>query len=262
MLKHLFSGLALALLAGTAMAQEAGGIAVAPAATARLSGLAQFPAYVAPGARAADIQGSVAPDERTFGHRGMIAKVRGDGGYLDGFAMGQPMAASRQPLQPLVPNFNFVQNYNGPITTGSGNITNYLVANGRGPIAQQVNICSLSQDGLAADSRATINLLCGHASNAAVGDGAEEGADRPRQPVADRLGRRVAPDVLRPGRDLVLDPHPADRRRPGVPHHQLVPHLLPEHHRLRADGLERHRVGRLPRQGGRRHPGRRRGARR
>ena len=185
MLKHLLLGLGLTLVAGAASAQEAGGIAVEQAATARLSGLAQFPAYVAPGARATDIQGSTSAADRTAGHRGMIAKVRGDGGYLDGFAMGQPMAASRQTLQPLVPNFNFVQNYNGPITTGSGNITNYLVANGRGPIAQQVNICSLSQDGIDANSRATINLLCGHASNAAVGDGAgdgtEAGADRPHR---------------------------------------------------------------------------------
>ena len=119
----------------------------------------------------------------------MVAKVRGDGGYLDGFAMGQPVAVSRQAIKPIVPNFNFVQNYNGPITTGSGNITNYMVANGRGPIAQQVNICSLSQDGLDAETRNTVNLLCGHSTNSAVGDGGEPAASgKPRRRGRDTQG--------------------------------------------------------------------------
>ena len=189
MLKRLSFGLCLALAAGPAVAQEAGGVAVAPAAIAGISGLAQLPAYVAPGVRAADIQGSVAASDRNFGHRDMVAKVRGDGGYLDGFAMGQPVAVSRQAIKPIVPNFNFVQNYNGPITTGSGNITNYMVANGRGPIAQQVNICSLSQDGLDAETRNTVNLLCGHSTNSAVGDGGEPAASgKPRRRGRDTQG--------------------------------------------------------------------------
>lgn len=152
-------------------AQEAGGVAVEPAAMAGLSGLAQLPAYVYPGATATDIQGSVPAASRSANHRAMIAKVRGDGGFLDGFAFGKPQALSRTPAgPPLVPNFNLVQNFNAPVTSGSGNIVNYLVAHGQGPIAQQVNICSLDAEGLDAAAQATLKLLCGNNSNAAGGN--------------------------------------------------------------------------------------------
>jgi hypothetical protein len=184
MLKGLTFCLCLAVAAaGSATAQEAGGIAVEPAATAALSGLAQLPAFVFPTPTAADIQGTILPADRSAGHRNMIARVRGVGGFLDGFAFGQPLALSRVPVgPPLVPDFNFVQNFNGPITNGSGNITNFLVARGQGPIAQQVNLCSLVQEGQLSPEQATIKLLCGGGTNSAIGDtDADEDAVQPRR---------------------------------------------------------------------------------
>lgn len=184
MLKGLTFSLCLAAATtASATAQEAGGIAVEPAAIAGLSGLAQLPAFVFPAPTAADIQGSVSPANRSAGHRSMIARVRGDGGFLDGFAFGQPLALSRVPVGPqVIPDFNFVQNFNGPITNGSGNITNFLVANGQGPIAQQVNLCSLVQDGERFPDQASIKLLCGGSTNAAIADPeADEDAPRPRR---------------------------------------------------------------------------------
>lgn len=170
MLKGLTFGACLMAISMPLAAQDAGGVAVEPAAMAGLSGLAQLPAYVYPGATATDIQGNVSAASRSANHRNMVARVRGDGGFLDGFSFGKPQALSRTPVgPPLVPNFNFVQNFNAPVTNGSGNIVNYLVAHGQGPIAQQVNICTIDAKALGPEAQATLKLLCGENTNAAGG---------------------------------------------------------------------------------------------
>lgn len=171
MRKRPILGLCLLVAATPLAAQEAGGVAVEPAAMAGLSGLAQLPAYVYPGATATDIQGTIPAANRSANHRNMIAKVRGDGGFLDGFAFGKPQALSRTPVgPPLVPNFNLVQNFNAPVTSGNGNIVNHLVAHGQGPIAQQVNICTIDASALDPSAQATLKLLCGGNRNAAGGE--------------------------------------------------------------------------------------------
>jgi hypothetical protein len=91
-------------------------------------------------------QGPSAADRRTQ-HQQMIARIRGDAGYLAGFSGGQPLAASRikppsdpgggyfvDEAQPLV-----INNYDGPlaIAVGDGNVIQQQVAHGDGPIGQQ-----------------------------------------------------------------------------------------------------------------------------
>ena len=89
----------LLLLASTlpAMAQDSGGLGLSPEALAvgGPRGLAgrcgSFPGFTA-----ADLQAMPTPAERRQRHQEMIARVRGNGGFLDGFSFGQPNAASRR----------------------------------------------------------------------------------------------------------------------------------------------------------------------
>ena len=55
-----------------------------------------------PSIRAADLQAMSTAEERRQRHQGMVGRLRGDGGFLDGFSFGQPRAASRQPPPPPV----------------------------------------------------------------------------------------------------------------------------------------------------------------
>lgn len=177
MLKHLALGLSLVAVAGQVQAQEAGGVAVAPEVLTGISGLAQLPAFVFPSPTAADIQGTVSPADRAVGHRNGIAKVRGDGGFLDGFAFGQPVALSRVPVGPPVGlDFNIVNRFSGPVFNGSNNIFNQVAANGRANIANQITVC----DVLAEGEGAAVELACGGSTNtaSAVAE-ADEKAPRP-----------------------------------------------------------------------------------
>jgi hypothetical protein len=156
--RSLLLALALAAAAGgSSAAQEAGGVRPAAGTAAGPVGLTQplpvvyqafTPAEIHQGATAT-LTGhvGVAAVSRQAAHRDRVARLRGDGGYLDGFFFGQPVAASRlPPLPPLEPVFNYValqpvliDNFGGPIavTNGDGNVIQQQSASGPGPIAQQ-----------------------------------------------------------------------------------------------------------------------------
>ena len=144
--------LAAAAMAVPAAAQESGGLGLSPEALAAGGprGLARPLPYTFPNFTAADLQTMPSPAERRARHQGMIAKVRGDGGYLDGFAFGQPIAASRRkPPPPPEPVFMPVfvdqrtevfNQFDAPVavTMGNNNVVLQQGSNGSGgPSAQQ-----------------------------------------------------------------------------------------------------------------------------
>jgi len=169
MRRSLLLGLALAAtFAGSSAAQEAGGIAVAPEAVGGLSGLARLPDPVFPGVAAQSLEAGTAPADRQAGHQAMIARLRGDPGYLGGFAFGQPLAPSRMlPLaappfgvagpgglvlqQPVV-----IDNFGGPIAVanGDGNVIQQATA-GSGTVGQQ----QIANLGGAPPAAGTTNLV-------------------------------------------------------------------------------------------------------
>jgi hypothetical protein len=153
MRRSLLLGLVLAAAAaGSSAAQEAGGIAIAPEAVGGLSGLARLPDPVFPGIAAQSLEAGMAPADRQAGHQGMIARLRGDPGYLAGFAFGQPLAPSRvlpvaaPPFGPglvgpgglVLPQPVVIDNFGGPIAVanGDGNVIQQATA-GSGPVGQQ-----------------------------------------------------------------------------------------------------------------------------
>ncbi len=146
---------ALALLAALpAAAQEAGGLSLSPEALAvgGPRGLARPLPFTFPGITAGDLQAGSTPDQRRARSRDMISRLRGDGGFLDGFSFGQPLAASRQPppppAEPFVPviidqRTRIVNNlFEGPvaITQGDNNIVQQQggARNGGASAQQQV----------------------------------------------------------------------------------------------------------------------------
>ena len=149
--RSLLLGLALvATFAGSSVAQEAGGIAIAPEAVGGLSGLARLPDPVFPGVTAQNLEAGMAPADRQAGHQGMIARLRGDPGYLGGFAFGQPLAPSRMlPVAGspyglvgsgglVLPQPVVIDNFGGPIAVanGDGNVIQQAAA-GSGTVGQQ-----------------------------------------------------------------------------------------------------------------------------
>ena len=91
----LFAATLLAL-AVPAAAQEVGGLRVAPGAKGGPVGIARPLPVVNTWITAADLQRGMSPTERQSLHQGMISRLRGDAGFLGGFAFGQPLAPSRQ----------------------------------------------------------------------------------------------------------------------------------------------------------------------
>src|SRR5690349_14736121 len=83
-----------------AAAQEMGGVRALPQFLGQgaIRGLARPLMSAFPSVGAADLQASVMPTaaDRRQQNQNQIAQVRGDGGFLDGFSQGQPLAASRQ----------------------------------------------------------------------------------------------------------------------------------------------------------------------
>lgn len=141
---------ALAVLAATALpaaAQDSGGLSLSPEALAvgGPRGLARPLPFTFPGVTAGDLQAGPTPAERRQQHQGMIAKLRGDGGFLDGFAFGQPRAASRQPPpEPAFPvivdqRTKIVNRFEAPVavTNGSNNVVQLQGNGGEGATAQQ-----------------------------------------------------------------------------------------------------------------------------
>lgn len=163
--------LLLAAVALPAAAQESGGLSITPEALSSGGprGLARPLPFTFPSFTAADMQAMPTAAERRQRNQSMIARVRGDGGFLDGFTRGQPNAGSRQRIRPApepvfapvfvdAPTFvdqrtevlNFydiqertkvVNRFEAPVavTVGNGNVVQQQGASGAGggPIAQQ-----------------------------------------------------------------------------------------------------------------------------
>jgi hypothetical protein len=155
----------LLALAVPAAAQEVGGLRIAPGAKGGPVGIARPLPEVNTWITAADLQRGMSPTERQSLHQGMISRLRGDPGFLGGFAFGQPVAPSRQvPVADdslgfvdggfvdggFIPGGGFASggrrrerpiiiNNEGPlaVTTGNGNVVQQQSAIGSGPIAQQ-----------------------------------------------------------------------------------------------------------------------------
>ncbi len=149
----LLSGLAaLALLGGTAAAQDAGGFSVNPqlgAAVGMSMGmgmgmpplLPRQPVFVNAAPRGAPPGATVTNPavSRQAKHQQAIAKIRGDAGFLGGFNKGQALAASRQPPpEPIVPSFTFidapfiVNNFDSSLALsfGDSNVTEQFIVQG------------------------------------------------------------------------------------------------------------------------------------
>ena len=92
------------------------------------------------------------PSDNQAQDQAMITKLRGDPGYLAGFSMGTPLAASRQPVAALPDDGGYryrrrhghgdgpiIINNGGPlaVTVGNGNLVQQQSATSTGPIAQQ-----------------------------------------------------------------------------------------------------------------------------
>lgn len=131
---------ALLLTAGSAAAQDMGGIGFAaggPSAAnlaQAFSQPARMPVFANPQKRGAPPGAMVTNPgvSRSAAHQQSITKIRGDAGFLGGFNKGQALAVSRQPPLPeIVPNFTFidapfiVNNVNSALnfTFGDGNVS-------------------------------------------------------------------------------------------------------------------------------------------
>lgn len=149
----LLLALAASLPPPPAAAQESGGLNLSPEALAvgGPRGLARPLPFTFPGFTAGDLQATPTPAERRQRHQEMVARLRGDGGFLEGFSFGQPRAASRQPPPPPPPEPIFapifldqrtkvVNRFEAPVavTVGNNNVVQQQGASGgNGPTAQQ-----------------------------------------------------------------------------------------------------------------------------
>jgi hypothetical protein len=141
--------LAMPTFAGPAMAQDTGGVALAPGSKGGPVGLARpLPFTRPPLLTAREAQGGLTPADHQAVDQNAITNLRGDPGFLAGFSQGTPLAPSRQAPPPLDPGFRqhhphgpspIIINNQGPlaVTVGNGNVVQQQSANGSGPIAQQ-----------------------------------------------------------------------------------------------------------------------------
>jgi hypothetical protein len=158
MLNRLFLG-ALALMAASipAMAQDAGGVRLAPGVNRGPVGLARPLPFTQTFVTAHDVQNGMTAADHQAQNQNMIARLRGDAGFLAGFSMGTPLAASRQvPVSTEDGGYQdygaqggghrhrhggrpIIINNEGPlaVTVGNGNVVQQQSAIGSGPIAQQ-----------------------------------------------------------------------------------------------------------------------------
>ena len=135
-----------------ALAQESGGLGLDPSIKDGPHGLARPMQFTrTPLMTAHDVQNGMTAADHQAQDQSMISRLRGDPGYLAGFSMGTPLAASRQP-QPLPYDAGYwyrhshgqgkspvIINNTGPlaVTVGNGNVVQQQSATGSGPIAQQ-----------------------------------------------------------------------------------------------------------------------------
>jgi hypothetical protein len=184
MFRLLVPTLAALGLAVPALAQDVGGLQLAPQFARGPSGLARPLLSALPSITAADVQSSISATDRTSRHQQLVARVRGDAGYLGGFAFGQPLSPSvqRPPKgfgDPGLADGFYVDGTYYPggqepviinsvhgsvaVAVGNGNVIQQQNATGSGPIAQQqvATIGAVSH----------IGAPGGGAVNAVTGDG-------------------------------------------------------------------------------------------
>ncbi len=146
---------ALALLAAgtTALAQESGGLRLAPGINGGPVGLARpLPFTQPPLLTARDLQNGMTPADHQAQNQTMISRLRGDAGFLAGFSFGTPLAQSRQAaVLPDDGGYSYRRHHHGrgqgpiiinnegplAVTVGNGNVVQQQTANGSGPTAQQ-----------------------------------------------------------------------------------------------------------------------------
>jgi hypothetical protein len=151
---------ALMALSVPAMAQDAGGVRLAPGLNGGPVGLAKPLPFTQTFITAHDMQNGMTAADHQAKNQSMISRLRGDAGFLAGFSMGTPLAGSRQvPVATDDGSFQdfggdqggggghrhrhgsrpIVINNQGPlaVTVGNGNVVQQQSANGSGPIAQQ-----------------------------------------------------------------------------------------------------------------------------
>ena len=107
-MSRLVPALLVLALASPAAAQDVGGLPLAPGVGSGPTGLARLLPFVPPSISASDIQASLKATDHTARHQALVARTRGDAGYLGGFSMGVPLSASVQ--KPV----------GGPVWYGSG----------------------------------------------------------------------------------------------------------------------------------------------
>jgi hypothetical protein len=144
--------LALLALGVPAMAQDSGGVRLAPGIKGGPVGLARpLPFTRPPLLTAHDVQNGMTPADHQAQNQAMISSLRGDPGFLSGFSFGTPLAASRQPqVLPDDGGYSYrrhhghgqgpiIINNEGPlaVTVGNGNVVQQQSATGSGPTAQQ-----------------------------------------------------------------------------------------------------------------------------
>lgn len=124
-----------------AMAQDSGGVALSPGIKGGPVGLARpLPFTRPPFVTAHELQGGLTPADHQATNQNTISRLRGDPGFLSGFALGTPLAASRQAGQSQPDGAApLIINNQGPLalTVGNGNVVQQQSATGSGPIAQQ-----------------------------------------------------------------------------------------------------------------------------
>ena len=132
-----------------AVGQDSGGVHLPPGTNGGPVGLARpLPFTRPPLLTARDVQNGMTAADHQAQNQDMISRLRGDPGYLSGFASGTPLAASRQPPVPTDaahrPHHQngarpIIINNEGPlaVTVGNGNVVQQQSATGSGPIAQQ-----------------------------------------------------------------------------------------------------------------------------
>jgi hypothetical protein len=142
---------ALLTLGMPAMAQDSGGVALAPGVIKKGGpiGLARPLPYVRPPlVTAREAQGGLSPADHQAIDQNAITNLRGDPGFLSGFAFGTPLAPSRQAALPDDAGYRrrhphgpapIIINNEGPlaVTVGNGNVVQQQSATGSGPVAQQ-----------------------------------------------------------------------------------------------------------------------------
>ena len=155
-MRALFPMLAMLTFGVPAMAQDAGGVALAANVGKGPVGLARpLPFTRSPFLTAQSVQNGMTPTDHQAQNQAMISRLRGDPGFLSGFSFGTPQAASRQVQQaqalPDDGGYGYRRHHHGQgegpviinnqgplaVTVGNGNVVQQSSANGSGPIAQQ-----------------------------------------------------------------------------------------------------------------------------